>query len=200
MYLSRVMLDPLAKRVRKGLADPRTMHRIVNSAFPAGMNGWERVLWRQETQGHVPFLLVQSLVEKPDWSSLPDECLYRDRLNLNPELKTFGVQLRPQQVLRFRLRANPTVKRNGKREGLYRESEQLAWIQRKSTDNGFRLVDVRMQARKIEVAGDAPLCLLAVQFDGILQVLDPDKVLNALRRGIGPAKAFGLGLLSLSAG
>ena len=196
MYLSRVMLDPLAKRVQKGIADPRVMHRIVNSVFPAGMNGWERVLWRQEIKGHVPYLLVQSLVEKPDWSSLPSECLCQ---RSSPEMKAFDIRLRPQQVLRFRLRANPTVKRNGKREGLYRESEQLTWIQRKATDNGFRLVDVRMKARKIEVAGDAPLCLLSAQFDGVLQVLDPDKVTNALRRGIGPAKAFGLGLLSLTA-
>ncbi len=197
MYLSRVMLDPLAKRVQKCLADPRTMHRIVNSVFPAGMNGWERVLWRQETKGHVPFLLVQSLVEKPDWSLLPGECLYQD--HSSPELKEFNARLRPQQVLRFRLRANPTVKRNGKREGLYHESEQLSWIQRKAANNGFRLLDIGMKARKIEVNGDAPLCLLSVQFDGVLQALDPDKVINALRRGIGPAKAFGLGLLSLTA-
>jgi CRISPR-associated protein Cas6/Cse3/CasE subtype I-E len=44
------------------------------------------------------------------------------------------------------------------------------------------------------------LTLNIVQFDGYLQVIDPDKLLTALRQGIGPAKAFGCGLLSLAPG
>ena len=37
-----------------------------------------------------------------------------------------------------------------------------------------------------------------VRFNGLLQVTDPEKLMQAVRNGIGPAKAFGFGLLSLA--
>ena len=37
-----------------------------------------------------------------------------------------------------------------------------------------------------------------VRFDGVLTVSDPDKMLAVLTRGIGPAKSFGCGMLSLA--
>lgn len=39
---------------------------------------------------------------------------------------------------------------------------------------------------------------LAVRFDGLLEVTDPGKFLETLRAGIGSAKGFGFGLLSLA--
>jgi CRISPR system Cascade subunit CasE len=39
---------------------------------------------------------------------------------------------------------------------------------------------------------------LAVQFDGVLEVTDPAKFLETVRQGIGSAKGFGFGLLSLA--
>ena len=42
------------------------------------------------------------------------------------------------------------------------------------------------------------LRLLAVRFDGLLQVTDPDRLRETVRRGIGSGKGFGFGLLSLA--
>lgn len=42
------------------------------------------------------------------------------------------------------------------------------------------------------------LPLFGVRFDGVLRVTDVEVLLDALRGGIGPAKAFGFGLLSLA--
>lgn len=39
-----------------------------------------------------------------------------------------------------------------------------------------------------------------VRFDGLLCVTDPETLVEAVRQGIGPAKAFGFGLLSLARG
>jgi CRISPR system Cascade subunit CasE len=36
-----------------------------------------------------------------------------------------------------------------------------------------------------------------VRFDGVLRVTDAARLVEAVRSGIGPAKAFGFGLLSL---
>jgi len=38
----------------------------------------------------------------------------------------------------------------------------------------------------------------AVLFEGRLEVVDPERALATLRRGVGPGKALGLGLLSVA--
>jgi CRISPR system Cascade subunit CasE len=47
-------------------------------------------------------------------------------------------------------------------------------------------------------AGGRRLTFGAVVFDGMLEVSDPGRLRSALRHGIGSAKAFGFGLLSLA--
>ena len=39
---------------------------------------------------------------------------------------------------------------------------------------------------------------LSVRFEGLLQVSDPDRFVGAIRSGIGSAKGFGFGLLSVA--
>lgn len=39
---------------------------------------------------------------------------------------------------------------------------------------------------------------LGVQFDGLLQVVDPARLLETIRDGVGSAKGFGYGLLSVA--
>jgi CRISPR system Cascade subunit CasE len=39
---------------------------------------------------------------------------------------------------------------------------------------------------------------VSVLFDGVLQVIDPAQMLEALRKGIGSGKGMGFGLLSLA--
>lgn len=45
--------------------------------------------------------------------------------------------------------------------------------------------------------GKRPITLCTVDFDGVLQVEDPDRFQQTLTRGIGPSKAFGCGLLTV---
>jgi CRISPR system Cascade subunit CasE len=111
-------------------------------------------------------------------------------------------------MLAFRLRANPTVKRTvagrKKRLGLYREDEQIKWLERKAESGGFRLISVRTSHHE-NVGGRIHregithnLRLLSVQFDGLLQATDPDRLWEAVRQGIGSGKGLGFGLLSLA--
>jgi CRISPR system Cascade subunit CasE len=37
-----------------------------------------------------------------------------------------------------------------------------------------------------------------VDFDGLLKVESPEKLINAIKKGLGPAKGLGCGLLSLA--
>jgi CRISPR system Cascade subunit CasE len=216
MYLSRLILNPRRRRVQREVADRYELHRSLMRAFPDDLKeGDERVLYRLEppsrggAQGGLP-LLVQSWT-LPDWSWLAEPGARGYLLPVgvpNPAVKVFDLDLAPGQVLAFRLRANPTVKRrfdNGdhKRVGIYDEQEQVEWLTRKGERGGFRLVSART-SRQDDVLGRTrrksrpPMKFAAVQFDGLLEVVDPKQLYQTVRRGIGSGKAFGFGLLSLA--
>lgn len=214
MYLSRLILNPGSRRVQREVAEPYQMHRSVMRAFPPSLGGTgERVLFRVDAgpRSETLTLLVQSWA-LPDWSWL-DERAARGYLQPvpgpNPAVKAFELQLSAGQVLSFRLRANPTARRKQedgehKRVGLYREEEQVAWLRRKGEASGFRVLSVATGGGEV-VAGAAgsgddrhDLKLLAVQFDGTLQVTDPERLRQAVAHGVGSGKGFGFGLLSLA--
>jgi CRISPR system Cascade subunit CasE len=210
MYLSRLILNPRNRRVQREIAGPYQMHESLMRSFPSGIDREkDRVLFRVDTDSRtgVPTILLQSTLE-PGWGWLEGNGA-RGYLLQPPEAKSFDLRLTPRQVLAFRLLANPTVKRRfedgaHKRVGLYREEEQIAWLKRKGEQGGFRVLSVRIVGRDTIHStihrDDAThkLKLLAVQFDGLLQVIDPNRLQETVRRGIGSGKGLGFGLLSLA--
>jgi CRISPR system Cascade subunit CasE len=212
MYLSRLVLNPRSRRVQREIADPYQLHRSLMRAFPGDLQeGDERVLFRldADARGGAPTVLLQSWLE-PKWDWL-DDAGARGYLLRPPETKAFDLRLAAGQVLAFRLRANPTVKRrfddgDHKRVGLYREEEQIEWLKRKGEQGGFCLLAARAGGdsrvggfiRREEEDKTHKLTLLAVQFDGLLQVTDPDRLRETVRRGVGSGKGLGFGLLSLA--
>jgi CRISPR system Cascade subunit CasE len=210
MYLSQLILNPRSRRVQREIADPYQMHRSLMRAFPDDLKeGDERVLFRLDAdpRSGALNLLVQSHL-RPDWAWLDDPGA-RGYLLRPPETKSFDLRFAPGQTLAFRLRANPTVKRKfedgaHKRVGIYREEEQLEWLRRKGEQGGFRLISTRA-SRETMVHGvihrdqeTHKLNLLAVQFDGLLQVTDPARLRDTMRQGVGSGKGLGFGLLSLA--
>lgn len=222
MYLSLLILNPRNRRVQSELARPYELHRSVLSAFPALKAENERVLFRVEQDAHQDRLglLVQSECE-PDWSwaeLAPGYLLAGEPV----AVKQFALSLQAGQVLAFRLRANPTVKkkshqepgqeppRNGIRLGLLREEEQRAWLERKGEQQGFRVLRLLITPEGMQVGyqpardpagsgrGQRRLVHAAVRYEGLLQVTNPELLSEAVRAGIGSAKGFGFGLLSLA--
>lgn len=217
MYLSRLTLNPRSAQVRSELARPYEMHRTLSHAFEQGSFNTRRadaessgVLFRVDDQPHNNTLvvLVQSRIT-PDWSHLNGRLdLRRQPYLLRPvEVKAVELSLTTNQMLAFRLRANPTKCRidNGKRVGIYAEEQQIAWLQRKAEASGFRVVRVQISrderlTDEIHRADQPPrkLKLLTVQFDGVLQVLEPTRVQQTIECGLGSGKGFGCGLLSIA--
>jgi CRISPR system Cascade subunit CasE len=201
MFLSRLILDPRSRQVRREVAEPYEMHRTLLCAFPGPLDA-ERVLFRLESMRDTPNLavLVQSHLQ-PDWSHLQSLPSY---LLEAAQLKEFNPSFRERQRLRFRLRANPTNKREGKRLGLVTEEAQRHWLERKAQTHGFRILGVQVVregmflGRKKDGGQRHKLTHLSVRYDGLLEVADPDHLIAALRNGIGSGKAFGFGLLSLA--
>jgi CRISPR system Cascade subunit CasE len=214
MYLSRLILSPRNRRVQKEIADPYQMHKSLMRSFPDDLDRErDRVLFRLETDLRTGMItvLLQSTLE-PRWGWLDDNGARGYLLPMdepNPAVKEFDLNLAPGQVLAFRLRANPTARRRlpdgtRKRIGLCREEEQIEWLKRKGEQGGFRLLSARTSGQDvvrghIHRKGDThKLKLLAVQFDGLLQVTDPDRLRESVQQGIGSGKALGFGLLSLA--
>lgn len=212
MYLSRLMLNPQNRRVQREVAYPYELHRSLMRAFPNDLKkDEERVLFRLELgRNGALTLLVQSWT-LPDWSWLAEPEARGYLLPVaepNPAVKAFDLDLAKGQVLAFRLRANPTAKRTfddkKRRVGIYDEEEQFAWLKRKGDSGGFRVLSARTGDQE-DVAGKIKrgdeihaLKLAAVQFDGLLQVTDPERLHQTVCQGIGSGKGFGFGLLSLA--
>jgi len=214
MHLSRLILNPRSRRVRKEIADPYQMHRSIMRCFPDDLGeDKERVLYRLEGQPHNGglVLLVQSWT-LPDWSWLAERGARGMLLPVgepNPAVKEVELKLAAGQVLAFRLRANPTARRRlpdgtRKRVGLCRETEQIEWLKRKGERAGCEVLSVRVGRAEMVRGrlhrGEAThdLRLLAVEFNGVLRVVDPEQLRHAVMQGIGSGKGLGFGLLSLA--
>ena len=203
MYLSKLTLDPRLRQTRRLVASPYDLHQAIARAFPNATDGGPgRVLFRldEDRRSGGLCLFVQS-EKAPDWARAE---LLSDCLAEPVKYKPFNPVILQGQVLYFRLRANPTVKRDGKRLGLLRQEEQLAWLGRKAEQNGFSVVSctvvpegLRRDAKEDE-NGKTPLILLSVRFEGVLRVEQPPALVAAIREGIGSGKGLGFGLLSVA--
>lgn len=219
MYLSQLILNPQSRQVRAEIANCYELHRTIMQAFHEQAVGKERVLFRLDIHPRtgVPFLLVQSTAQ-PVWEFLttseknyllPGKEL-EDLGAFNPATKFFEPQFSTGQIFHFRLKANPTVKKDrdgkkqGRRVGLFDENDQTAWLKRKLESAGAELLSVRT-SNQADQGGHLfrkeqrhVLTIHIVQFDGVLRVIQPDVFLAAVQAGIGSAKGFGCGLLSLA--
>lgn len=202
MYLTKLILNASSLEARRLLISPYMLHKAIFRAFPdASEGGPGRVLYRVDEVGGETILLVQSEKE-PGWkkTELLNRCLARV-----PESKLYAPALRKGQVFYFRLRANPTVKRNGKRLGLLKEDTQLAWLKRKAQDAGFGILDCRVipegmltDDKREDVNRTFRMTMLSVRFEGTLSVTEPEIFQKTLEQGIGSAKGFGFGLFSIA--
>ncbi|MCX4097897.1 type I-E CRISPR-associated protein Cas6/Cse3/CasE [Nocardia sp. alder85J] len=228
MFLSRIPINPARRDTRKFLASPQVIHAAVLSAFPPDTpgpaSGEGRVLWRLDQRDATIHLYVVSphepdfthIVEQTGW---PTTAAWATR-KYDQLLDT----LTTGQRWHFRLTANPVrstldrtrtentgrhVKDRGKIAGLS-AAEQLDWLRRKATRAGFILTecgpedqredDVRLIARDTLrfQRHNTPVTLSVATFEGTLTVSDPILLRAALTGGIGRAKGYGCGLLTIA--
>ena len=120
----------------------------------------------------------------------------------------------------FSLRANPTIKRaptlgarsvrhdvvmDARKKGDALDPELgsyhqpgLAWLTPRAESAGFRVEQTRIDGyrrHQLYKRGSAPMVFSTLDFEGVLTVADPGIFHNSLLTGLGPAKAFGCGLL-----
>ena len=110
----------------------------------------------------------------------------------------------------FRLTANPTRSKKdsadhtarGTLKPCYLEVEQEEWLWAQAAKHGFAVSEgsfavTRKQTYHFKKNGTRPVTLLAVTYEGILQVTDPEAFKALLCEGVGRGKAYGLGLMTI---
>jgi CRISPR system Cascade subunit CasE len=211
MFLSKLLLNPRSSQVWRDISLPYQLHRTILRAFPdAAEGGPGRVLFRVEsTQSSDAIILLVQSDNRPDLTRLGVGAgfLLPGDKDGTPRVETKEVrfQVLPRQVLRFRVRANPTKRsKDGQRLGILGETKQLAWLTRKGEAGGFRPIQVNIADEGFRDIGkgkedkDPPIRMLSVLFEGRLEVTDPARFTQVVEDGLGSGKGFGFGLLSVA--
>jgi CRISPR system Cascade subunit CasE len=202
MYLTHIQLDLNHSLARADLADPYQMHStLARLMSPNDTQAPANFLWRCEAMGQHNFSVLLQSHGAP----------FPERLESKHQgwaktirTKQFDVIefLSRSERFQFRLRANPSVCRAGKRHGLHREEEQLAWLNRQGERGGFGVEFASVSQAQRSVGhrrkGAQSVVLFDVLFDGVLLKTDASSLLATIENGIGRGKHMGLGLLSLA--
>lgn len=226
MYISRIPLNTARFTARQLIASPYRLHAAVENAFPPGVvrkSDDGRILWRLDfsRDGDSTWLYVVS-PERPDFTHIVEQAGWPTRTEW--EVKDYEpliTHIAKGQEWAFRLRANPARqvyvdkgRRSnhavvGKVMGHVTVGYQLSWLKKSSERNGFALLGsseeeaglscVVSQRRKERFDhGGSKVTLVTAQFDGQLRVTDAQAFQRCLRQGIGRAKSFGCGLLTVA--
>lgn len=215
MYLTRGLLNPRSRQVGRDLRDPSDLHRTVMSLFPGDLGDAPRkqcgALHRVDFGNAGQALLVVQSALEPNLTRLPNGYFIEidDLVARYPRVDRLrGDALAAGMTLRFRLKANVTrkidtksqgdSKSNGQRVPLRDDASRIAWLTRKASTSGFEVVpeELTLQPER-QAKGQANRTFSGVRFDGLLRVVDVDAFRATLTSGLGPAKAFGFGLLSI---
>lgn len=214
MYISRLSFrrDPgalaaLVGVLRQGLGDPGQAHRLLWTLFADGDARKRDFLFRVGGGPRSPDGDFLAVAPRPPV----------DALGLwSVETKAYEPDLERGQTLAFKLRANPTVTRLGKRHDVVMDCKRnlgaardttnaeiwdqagRAWLEARAARLGFTITICRAdgyRVHRIGRTGAAPISFATLDLSGRLRVEDPRKLRATLFSGVGHGKAWGCGLL-----
>ncbi|CCH29288.1 type I-E CRISPR-associated protein Cas6/Cse3/CasE [Actinosynnema sp. NPDC047251] len=216
MHLTRFEINPARRAARDLLASPQKIHAAVMAAFPSTANAAEagRVLWRIDRHQHQILLYLVSPA-RPDLTHLVEQVGWPtthtwDTRDYRPLLD----RITTGQEWAFRLTGNPVGNRRkdpnstrSQRFGHVTAAQQTAWLLARAERHGFTVPlgehkepDVAVRGRETLTFSRqrATVTLSTAVFEGRLEIADPDALRAAMTTGIGPAKGYGCGLLTLA--
>lgn len=213
MWFSSIAFDPDDRRTRALLSNPQRLHAAVMRSCGDTGNNPGRVLWRLD---HKPETLFVVSPAAPDLDQLTAQC--------GPETKArttsydrFLDNLAPGSQWRFRVTINPVRSlksvdcdrnKRGKRVALLATSSIEEWLIERSAKAGFAISELEGE-RVVAVTGKQWLDFIKgpdrlrvrvamAQLEGLLEVADADALRKTLTSGIGRARGYGCGLLTLA--
>ena len=206
MYLSRIKLDTHKRNTQIALSAVNHFHGAVEHALPQDRN---RKLWRLDHLGGADYLLILSH-DQPDLSSMQKQFGFLDSLGETKNYSPLLERVKKDTRWHFRLVANPTHSEKpkdkntrGKKYAHISDFFLYQWLERQGVKYGFTYNQSEVQITQKKWYGfrkhgqNPPVRFRAITYEGILQVVDENKMKEALIQGIGREKAYGMGLLTL---
>lgn len=197
MYLSQLKMDLLHPSIRQALKDRQDMHRNLSQAFHGNF------LYRLTESSKQPGLLILSETE-PN----PEELQKRGYLLQGiQDVNALGEKYQNGSILRFNLLAVPSKKKkeegreNSRRVYLSSTESRLEWLKRQGEKYGFDLLEAHEPSieQTINISRKSgSFKITAMEFTGVLKITDYPLFWRSWEKGIGPEKAYGLGLMLLS--
>lgn len=212
MYLAKIDINPARRAARYLFASPQRLHAAVLAGFapdaPLRGERGERVLWRVDKR-QSSFRLYVVSPGKGDFTHLAEQAGW-------PTVESWATRsydsilrnLTLNQELRFRLTANPTRSSSedgsdgrGKIYAHVTADQQLSWLKSRAVKHGFDPLQINVVARDHVrfQRGKQHVTLARATYEGILRITDTSDLRHAMTSGIGRAKAYGCGLLTLAA-
>lgn len=226
MYISRMGIAVRSLSAARLMGSPYRLHAAVEGAFgPEAVRSCDegRILWRlDDAPGEDEVWLYIVSPERPNLSDISDQV--EGGLVTEHETKSYDrvlTGIREGQIWQFRLKANP-VRRvlldkgrrpNSKVVGTLQahvtEEQQQGWLLDRAESHGFRIctdgvgqlalrVSKRVREQFHRGSNSKSVTIATAQFDGVLEVTDAAAFAHALGHGIGRAKGFGCGLITIA--
>lgn len=220
MILTQFELNPRRRGSQQLISSPQAMHAAVLAGFPGTVSGHVsspgggRVLWRLDRQDHRYILLVLS-PKTPDFTHLVEQAGWPNTKtwhSKNYEGLLDGVAAGDRYS--FRLRANPVHalapepgEKRGKVVAHVTPAQQSDWLDLQGENHGFMIPRSPEETPQVRITDRDTVTFLRnrklvtlrqATFDGSLIVTDRERFVNALTQGIGRAKGYGCGLLTLA--
>lgn len=203
MYLSRISLDITERNTMKALSSPSIFHGAISDSF---MGGRPDVLWRIDNLNDRLFMLILSN-DRPDLTNFSRQFSNGEHWETKDYDQLLD-RIKNNSVFRFRITSNPTktiCNKNGKRGKVVAHittEHQKNWLIRKGAKNGFSVNEssfdvVQSKWYRFYKRANNYVTLLSVTYEGILEITDAEKFKAALTKGIGRAKAYGMGLMTV---
>ena len=216
MFLTKLTINVRSREFRRDFANIHDLHHTVMSAYPdtdgdIPARQAHGVLWRLDPT-HTGYTAYIQSNTNPTWTKLP-----RDYTTTTPEVRPLQPVLdaiAPGRKLSFRLLANATqdtrpipLKGKTRRVAHRQPEDQIAWLIRKGEQHGFVIPTARDGQPDLNPSpvprmtghkDNTTITIDPVRFDGHLIITDHTAFTHALTTGIGRAKAYGCGLLTLA--
>jgi CRISPR system Cascade subunit CasE len=173
------------------------------------------VLWRIDVQGDGRALLYCSSPAKPDFSHVVERAGWpaSDVAFESRDLSGLLERLSEGQAYAFRLAGNPVHSGRTMPDGPIRRlghvtaSQQLEWLVSRAPQMGIDIPVnhlgvpqlVLIDRRRIRFGHQGHrVTLVTATYEGALKVTDPELLRRALVSGVGHARAYGCGLMTLA--
>lgn len=199
MYLWRIKMSLASRSARDILTDTQKMHQRITDLFDSSRKDGH-LLYRYKISGTALFLYISSSIP------ILKERIRNDmELTGSKDMSDWLDSMTEGKRMRFEIVTLPSKKvknpsGHSRREYLKDHETRLNWLLTKGQQNGFSILAVQENPAegiycKHKSSSGGTLRLPSWRYSGVLQVEDAELFKDVVQKGLGPEKAYGLGML-----